>query len=294
MSTALIVGASGLIGYNLVRAYERRGFRVHGTALQQPLHGFTQLDVADAQQVMGLVAALRPEHIVIAAAYTHVDGCERDPAVGRRVNVEGVLHLATAARRLGARVVYLSTDYVFDGAGGPYSEVDSPHPINEYGRQKWEGERIVAGLLPHDHLIVRTTGVYGWELRPRNFVVRLIEQNRAGQVVRAPRDQVATPTYAPNLADAVAELDALRCRGIYNVAGTTLIDRYEFALLAAGVFGLEPQLIEPVDTVSLGQAALRPMQGGLLVAQAQAQLQAVPLLSARQGLQTMKQSPAPV
>lgn len=238
---------------------------------------------------MDLVGRTQPGEILLAAACTNVDQCELSPGISRPVNVAGTGHVAEAAAVCGARLTYFSTDYVFDGRAGPYREEDSPHPVSEYGRQKLEAEGIVARLLPERHLIVRTTVVFGWERRPRNFVVRLIESNRAGRRMKVPNDQFGSPTYAPNLAAAVEELNELGATGLFNVTGTTIIDRFSFALLAADVFGLAPRLIEPVTTGQLNQAALRPLRAGLTVQRAEGVLKRTRLLPAREGLEAMRQ-----
>lgn len=286
----LVIGASGLVGEQLIKAYSQRGIEAIGTSHREEVAGLIQLDITVRERVMALVRGTRPQTVLLAAALTNVDLCEEIPDVAARVNVTGVMHVAQAAGEIGARLVYLSTDYVFDGQSGPYREEDVPRPLSQYGWQKLQAEKLVGEILPRGHLIIRTTGVFGWEHRPRNFVARLVLQSRAGRNSLVANDQFSTPTYAPNLAAAVTELERQGQGGIINVAGTMLLDRYSLALMAAEVFGLDRRLIHPASTETLRQTAARPRRGGLLVDKALSVLRHTKLMSAREGLETMKQA----
>ena len=281
----LVVGASGLVGSHLLRHYRTLGAAVAGTGRDRAC-GTHRLDITQAQDVRALIAALAPRTVVLAAALTDVDRCQRQPQLSYAVNVAGARHVAEAAALAGSRLVYLSTDYVFDGKNGPYAECDQPHPVCVYCRHKAEAEAAVRGLLGTRCLIVRTTGVFGRESPARNFVARLIDRTGRGESVRVPTDQVGSPTYAGELAAAVAHLDRAGAAGDYHVAGRTPISRYDFALLASDVFGLRRELILPVATADLGQDAPRPLKAGLLVRKAEAFL-ARPLATARGGLEAM-------
>lgn len=260
----MVVGASGLVGWHLYHSYRATGVVVQGTYSGTEMEAFSPLDIRDRNQVETCLRTVKPTTILLPAATTNVDACERDPVAAATVNVEGVRTVGEMAQRIGAKLVYFSSDYVFDGKNGPYREEDPTSPISEYGRQKEAAEQLVRELLPENHLILRTTVVYGWEPRPRNFVVRLIRHSRAGQIIRVPMDQVGSPTYAPDFAEAVLELDLLGCSGTYHLAGPVLLSRYQFALAVADAFGLDKELIEPVNTTFLGQVALRPLQAGLV------------------------------
>jgi len=184
--------------------------------------------------------------------------------------------------------VYFSSDYVFDGTAGPYSEDDPPSPTSAYGRTKLAGEEVVREIAA-DHLIVRTTGVYGWEQQGKNFVMRLIRELGDGRTLKVPTDQIGSPTYASNLVQAVRELLQHRKVGTYNIAGCQLVDRYHFALAVARVFGLRADLLTPVSTAELGQDAPRPLQAGLKVDKAKREI-TTPLLGYEAGLEAMKKA----
>ncbi|MFH0777686.1 MAG: sugar nucleotide-binding protein, partial [Candidatus Eisenbacteria bacterium] len=177
--------------------------------------------------------------------------------------------------------------YVFDGEDGPYTEDDTPSPINEYGRQKLECEEIVQTEITN-FVIVRTTVVYGVEARKKNFVAKLIDALSKGDCVRVPSDQYGNPTYVWNVAEASVELARRRDTGIFNVVGATRIDRYGFAREAAREFGLSERLVAPVTTPELTQRAKRPLNAGLVTDKAGAVLK-TRLLGTAEGLARMRE-----
>ena len=162
-----------------------------------------------------------------------------------------------------SRLIFFSTDYVFDGTAGPYGESAQPHPLNVYGRDKLAAEVAIAGILPDAHAIVRTTVVFGPERARKNFVLRLYDQLSAGQSLLVPDDQIGTPTWSADLAEAAIALFQEKVSGVVHVAGPTLVSRYDFAVRAAEILGLDPQLLRRCRTASLDQAARRPLAAGL-------------------------------
>ena len=270
-TSALIVGASGQVGYHLSLAAERRGLEWTGTFHAHPQPGLVELDVRDPAAVAQAVRALAPAYLLVPASATNVDGCEQDPQSAFAVNVEGVSHLVDAANEVGAVLVYFSSDYIFDGEHGPYDETAAPNPISRYGLQKLIAEHIVMQRA-RESLIVRTTVVYGWESQGKNFIYRLLGALREGREITVPADQVGSPTYAPVLADAVFDLLAQEARGVINLAGRTLAGRDEFAREAARVFGGDPGLVRSISTAELGQRAPRPLRAGLGVELAEQRL----------------------
>jgi dTDP-4-dehydrorhamnose reductase len=161
-------------------------------------------------------------------------------------------------------MVFFSSDYVFDGVNGPYSEDDATHPISVYGETKLAAESFIRKILD-DFLIIRTTIVYGCEELGKNFCYRLINTLKSGQRIRVPTDQIGTPTYAHNLSEVVIDLIENNRSGIYNVVGCDVADRYEFAKRVCAVFGLNEKLLIPVTTSELNQKAPRPLKAGLRI-----------------------------
>lgn len=285
---ALVIGASGQVGAALLGALARRGHEAVGTYARHPAPGLAPLDLTDGATVERTIAAARPDWTFCAGALTAVDYCEEHPEEALAINRDGVLAAARAAQRAGAGFVFFSTEYVFDGLSGPYSEEDPANPLSQYGRSKWEGERAVLAEAWRA-LVVRTTVVYGPDRREKNFVYQLIRACRSGQGMRIPSDQVSSPTYNVDLAAATVELCERDLRGVYHLAGDGVLDRFAFARLACRVFGLDDSRLTPVTTAALGQKAPRPLRGGLSIAKARAALK-TPLRSPEAGLRAMRQA----
>lgn len=281
----LVIGASGQVGGHLLAALRASGQAAAGTYSQHPVPGLVQLDVLQPEQIAAVLQTWAPRSIYIPAALTNVDYCETHPAESYAVNVTGLENVARAASRIGARVVYFSSDYVFDGQAGPYDENQAPTPICVYGRHKQAAEDFLTANVPQA-LIVRTTWVFGWEAQCKNFVCRLLRTLRAGQTQRLPADQLGNPTYAPDLAEAVIQLTAQGAQGIYNVVGRDRLSRYDFARAVARCFGLDENQLIPVSTAQLGQTAPRPLNAGLTVAKVETML-GRPMRGHLAGLQAM-------
>ncbi len=283
---ALVVGASGQVGAALLRALADRGHEATGTYGHHPAEGLAHLDVTDRAAVERAVQAARADWVLCPAGLTHVDHCEEHPQEATAINRDGALHVARAARDAGAGFVFYSSEYVFDGTGGPYAEDDPAKPLSEYGRSKWEGERAVLAEIPRA-IVIRTTVVYGPDRQEKNFVYQLIRNCRGGQPMRVASDQISSPTYNVDLALATVELCERDARGVYHLAGDGILDRYAFAQLACEVFALDCSRVTPVATSSFGQKAARPLKAGLRIAKARALL-ATPLRSPEAGLRAMR------
>jgi dTDP-4-dehydrorhamnose reductase len=279
----LIVGASGFVGGAVRHVF---GAQAVGTYCNHPLEGLLRLDIRDADAVERLVSEVQPQLILHPAAQPHVDWCEDHVQESHDINVAGTGNVAAAAQAVGARYLYFSTDYVFDGREGPYREDAVPAPPNVYGRHKLEAERLIAGTL-ENHLIARVCGVYGFERAGKNFVMALLARSRSGELMNVPSDQWNNPTYVDNLAVAIRELGESSHRGIFHVVGPEYLDRISFARLACDVLGIDPGFLRSRSTAELGQRARRPLRGGLDSTKARAVL-ACQLVAPRQGLQQMK------
>lgn len=285
----LVIGGTGLVGNALLRVWERRGATVVAATYHcHPSKAFRQLDMQDAAACEALVGEVRPRLVAVPAANPHVDFIEQNPAETRKVNVEGTLNMARAARKAGAPIVFFSSDYVFDGRQGRYREDDRPCPINEYGRQKAETEAAVLDCDPRS-LVIRTSGAYGWQWEPKNFVLQLRAKLSRGQRVRVDREIRYNPTAAENLAEIVVALAQARQSGIFHVVGGDTVPRLEFAREAARVFGLDASLIEGVAPSEFKAPAPRPAASTLLTDKARAALGAT-LWGIKEGLERMAAS----
>jgi dTDP-4-dehydrorhamnose reductase len=289
---ALVIGASGQVGAALLRALRVRGHDAVGTWAHHAYPGLVPLDLADGAALERLLADGRPDWVLCPAALSHVDYCEEHPDEAFAVNVHAPLAAARASARTGSGFVYYSSDYVFDGVGGPFVEEHAPRPLGVYGRSKAEGERAVLGALDRA-LVVRTSVVYGPERQEKNFVYQLIRACRGGAGFRPAVDQRASPSYNEDVATATVECCEREERGIWHLAGADTLDRMAFARLVCRVFELDGSRLTPATTAELGQKAARPLDGGLDVGKARRLLK-TPLRGAEEGLRAMKLAAGPV
>lgn len=260
---ALVLGASGQIGGALLGALARAGINGIGTYRSRPLPAALPLDVRDRDAVARCLDTLRPQVVFLAViAPGGVDYYEDHPDVAYAVNVEGTRNVALAAAELGVKLVFYSTDYLFDGQAGPYTEDASIQPLNVYGRTKWEGEEIIRSLVT-DHLIIRTTAVFSWNPGLRNFAMQIWERLRAGEAMRVPADQWCNPTLASYVAEISTRLVQLGAQGVFNVVGKDWVTRADLGKALASAMALDPTRILPVPTAELGQRAPRPLKAGL-------------------------------
>lgn len=259
----LIVGASGQIGGHLRARLEAAGHTVAGTYATVPVDGLVSLDLAHTDALRAAVADLQPEVVILAAGWTWVDGNEGDPGKAHALNCTQPAALCRMAEERGARFVVFSTDYVFDGtAERPYREDDPTAPLNVYGEAKRAMEEAVLAIGAR-HLILRTSTVYGPERQGKNFVYQLVRRLRGGLPFRVPNDQVATPSYAPDVADATLALLDQGAEGIWHVVGPDALARHELAAKACAVFDLDMSAVQVDPTSALKQAATRPLMAAL-------------------------------
>ncbi len=246
----LVIGASGFIGRYLVRQLgESKRSDIWATYRSRPpaVDGNTwrQVDFADSDVLPELFRLSRPEVVVHLAAMADVGACERDPQTATSVNVDATSAIARLCRQHGSRLVFVSTEYVFDGLSGFYAEDDPPKPNTHYGRTKHEAERAVAALLDR-WIIVRTSIVYGWPLQAhRNFAPWLIERLRTGHAYHGPTGVLRSPVYVEHLVDGIARLVEDDHQGVHHIAGRDRVSMYEFAAAIAEGFGLDRRLVLP-------------------------------------------------
>jgi dTDP-4-dehydrorhamnose reductase len=244
----LITGGAGQLGRALVQELAHRHWEVVATDLPE-------MDITDREAVARVLAAHRPEWVVNAAAATRVDDLETDPDLAFKVNALGPRHLAVACRRLGIKLVHISSDYVFDGAKtGPYLEWDAVNPLSVYGWSKLLGEEGVRQQCP-DHFILRTAWLYG--LPGPNFIHAILARARQGRELLVVNDQRGTPTSAPALARQILALAATEAFGTYHATCQGEATWYEFALLILEQAGLEVK-VRPCTTGEYPRPARRP------------------------------------
>ena len=262
----LIVGASGFIGQYLVRRLnETPGHEVVGTFLSRAPgddgNSWHRVELTDAASLEQVFRLAQPDVVVHLAAIADLRTAERSPDRATAVNVVATSAIAQLCKLHGAKLIFVSTEYVFDGQRGYYREDDAPSPTTHYGQTKWEAEQEVA-KLDSQWSILRTSIVYGWPApEQRNFAPWLIERLRSGQPYHGATDVYRTPIYVEHLTDGIARLVEGDYPGIHHLAGGDWVSMYEFAVAVAEAFHLDSRLVISIDAASAGSR--RPDMLGL-------------------------------
>jgi dTDP-4-dehydrorhamnose reductase len=229
-----------------------------------------------------LIQKFKPDYIVLTAAMTNVDRCEVDREEAWRTNALGPKNVASAAHEIGAKLIHVSTDYVFDGNDGMYKEDSQTSPINYYGESKLAGERFVQEICP-DSVIARTSVLYGWNPVRQNFVTWAVDEMKKGNSINIVNDQYTSPTFSSNLADLIL---AIRDQtGIFHTCGSQRINRHDFAIEIARAFKLDESLVNPIRSAQLRWRARRPKDSSLNIAKV---CQFEKGLNIREGLNAMR------
>lgn len=255
---AVVFGANGQLGVELVRELGERGYAITGWDREQA-------DITDAAAVERALVRYDPQVVFNAAAYNQVDVAEKEPQAALAVNALAVRNLALACRQIDARLIHFSTDYVFDGtAHRPYAEDDPPHPLGAYAVSKLAGELYAQAYLERA-LVVRTSGVFGpggLHTARGNFVELMLRLARGGQPIRVVEDHVASPTFAPALASRTIDLVDREQAGVFHIGGGTPISWFRFAAVIFETAGLQPQL-HPTNEREYRTTAHRPRYSAL-------------------------------
>jgi dTDP-4-dehydrorhamnose reductase len=270
----LVTGANGLVGSRVVArlllagervvAAGRGPRRVAGAAAE-----YVELDLLHPRELFALVEKVAPAGIIHCAAATDVDGCEKDPYGAWLLNVGAVEAVAQSCSNLGARLTALSTDYVFDGEKGDYSEEDVPNPRGVYARTKRAGEEA-ALILARDRAVCRVAVVYsGYKNVKKTFATAVADSLSAGKPVKAFADQVVSPTLADNAAEMVIGVHRSGEQGLFHCAGGTQVSRVEFCRALARKLGADEKLVEPTRLAEMRLPAPRPLRCGLRVGKVQ-------------------------
>lgn len=288
MAKFLIIGASGQIGGALLKEALEAKHATLGTSYKQNLSepNFTTTDINDCDSIQKTFDQFKPEVVFACAALANVDYCQMHPEESRATNYDGIKRITDACNYSDSRLIFLSTDYVFNGKEGPYKEDAIPDPINFYGEHKLLAEQYVKANSKN-HLIVRTTITFGNERVGKNFYLVLKSKLSQGQEMKVPTDQFGSPSYNKSIAKALVELGDNDLQGVLNISSDSFLSRYEFALLIAKIFDLNEKLIIPVTTPELNQAATRPMKAGLIIDKAKSILK-TKLMSAEEALLDLK------
>lgn len=279
MKRILITGSNGLLGQKVVELLSNSSnftllltSKHESSVFHDESLTYRTLDTSHKQDVQKAFEEFEPEIIIHTAAMTNVDQCELEREAAWHANVTSVENVVHASKLVGARIIHLSTDYVFDGKNGPYDEQARPNPLSYYGRTKLASENVIAssGLRA---TILRTMILYGMAHGVKmNFALWLLKSLSEEKPVRIVSDQIGNPTFVDDLAYAILKVVELDRTGLFHIAGPDLISRYDFALALAKTFGFNKKLITPITTASLNQPAPRPLKSGFITLKLQTSL----------------------
>ncbi len=263
MDSLLVIGASGLLGSKVMEQARGR-FAVRG-AYNPDVDGATlwqldSVDIGSKDDIDKLFDKTKPDKVILTAAMTNVDACEKNPTLANRINAAAPGLVARACKKASASLLHVSTDYVFDGMKSrKYVETDVQRPISVYGTSKLAGERSVLATLP-DAAVVRPAVLYGWNPIPEkmNFVTWVLKKLRNNEPVKLFEDQIVSPTLADDLAGVLLNLAEKQASGVWHASGPDCLDRPSCGRMIAEVFGLDEDLIAPVPSSSVSLPARRP------------------------------------
>ncbi|MBN8201192.1 dTDP-4-dehydrorhamnose reductase [Bacillus sp. NTK034] len=242
----LITGGEGQLGRELQKSLSSKH---HSYSL-----GKGDLDITNKEKADLIINQLKPDIIIHAAAYTAVDKCESERKKAFEVNSLGAGYIASAGKKVNARIIYISTDYVFDGKKqSPYTEDDIPNPLSVYGMSKWLGERIV--LTNSDATVIRTSWLYGHE--GKNFVKTMLELGKENREIKVVNDQIGSPTYVNDLAAVIEQLIDKE-NSIYHFSNTGSCTWFTFAKRIFEEAGYDPARVQPITSAEYGVPAPRP------------------------------------
>lgn len=278
----LIVGSNGKLGTGLARFFSQNiecELLCAGSAEKSYTGGveYEQIDITKKNSIKTLFHKFFPDIVINAAGFTNVDLCEKQKELSWNVNVKGTESLAVSSWAIDAHMIHISSDYIFDGKEGPYTEEDIPHPISYYGRTKLAAENALR-TSGTKHTIVRTNVLYGSSIYGRPDFASWVIENLAGKKeIRVVTDQYNNPTLISDLVAAIGTIADTEKEGIYNIGGAKYLSRYDFAVKIAEYFGLISGFIVPVTTAELHQPAPRPLKSGLICTKAEQELGYKPL-----------------
>jgi dTDP-4-dehydrorhamnose reductase len=272
----LIIGSNGMLGQRLAEFFNSDKIELKCASVESesliPGVAYTQLDIRQKNKVRELILDFFPDFIINTAAYTNVDKSETEKELAWKINVNGVENIALYAWTVDAHLIHLSSDYIFDGRNGPYSELDKPNPIGYYGRTKLASENSIR-ISGTRFTIIRTNILYGIAKYGRpDFVKWVINSLQANELIRIVTDQTGNPTYIDDIVTAINKVIEFKKEGIYNIGGIEILSRFDFTLRIAEYFNLDKKLIQPIDTKELNQLAPRPLKSGLITLKAETEL----------------------
>ncbi len=273
----LIVGSNGMLGQRVVDQFKNlEEFELYLSSFEETSfhenQNYSQIDISDKKSVKKLLLNFDPDYIINLAAYTNVDKSESEKELCWNVNVNATEYLAKYCVPTNSHLIQISSDYVFDGKSGPYSELDLPNPISYYGRSKLAGENVIKRFNIRN-TVIRTNVLFGNAKFGRpDFVKWVVNSLREKKQIKIVTDQINNPTFLDDIAGAIKTIVKKDETGLYNIGGAELLDRFEFTRRIAEHFNLDFNLVIPITTEELKQPAKRPLKSGLINLKAETEL----------------------
>jgi dTDP-4-dehydrorhamnose reductase len=273
----LITGSNGMLGQRAVQFYSsKENVELLATSVEEKSVvdsvEYIPSDIKNRDEIKKVIHDYYPDFIIHTAAFTNVDLSEKLREDAWKINVKGVEYIAEAARAIDAHIIHISTDYIFDGKDGPYSENAKPNPVGYYGRTKLASENAlkISGTF---FTILRTNVLYGIAPNSRpDFVRWVINSLNKKENIRIVKDQINNPAFIDDLVQGINKIIDFKKTGTYNIGGKEFLSRYDFTLQIAEYFNLDKKLITPITTEELKQPARRPLNSGLIILKAETEL----------------------
>ena len=260
----LVTGSAGLIGSQLVRDLEKSGETVYSCYNNmKPVNGIpTKLNLVNLEDISKIFKKIQPDVVIHSAALTDVEKCEMEPKLANSINVKSTEIIAKEAENFDSYLMYISTDYIFDGKKGSYKETDLTDPLNQYGKTKLSGEKTTEHNCSKCS-IIRTSTPFGTHSFKKTFPVWIFENLNNNNKINVLEDQFTSPTYVPNLTKMILEIIERKLEGVFHVSGSTKISRFEFAKIIATKLNLDSSLLNPVKISTMPWKATRPIDSSL-------------------------------
>jgi dTDP-4-dehydrorhamnose reductase len=273
----LVTGSAGLIGNQLVHDLEKSGEIVYSCYNNmKPVYGIpTKLNLLNLEDIHKIFKKFQPDVVIHSAALTDVEKCEVDPQLANSLNVKATEVIAKEVEKISSYLMYISTDYIFDGKSGFYKETDSTNPLNNYGKTKLLGEKFIENETSK-WSIIRTSTPFGVHPFKKTFPVWVYENLKINKKINILEDQFTSPTYVPNLSKMILEITSRSLEGFFHLSGSTKISRFEFAKMIATKLNLDLSLLNPVKIDNMAWKANRPIDSSLDVSKINAILKTKP------------------
>jgi len=269
--TILIIGANGFLGSNILQLKNTKEIKdLNYQFLAADIENsnvpigvtFYHINITNPQDTIKKIEVISPDVILLTAAMTNVDQNEVDKDLATTINTEGPKNVLEACKKTNSKLLFMSTDFIFDGISkeGNYNESDTPNPLSYYAKTKYKAEQAIINS-DIEYTICRTAVLYGWNKEKQNFITWIINKLQQNEPIQIVTDQLNSPTFVKNLAEILIKLIEKDAKGIYHTAGDCTLNRYEMALKCAELFNLKKDLISQIETIE--QKAIRPKNAGL-------------------------------